>query len=298
VKNWKKNLGGHLTTCLFILLGNALLAFLVAAFVIPHDIIMGGTTGIGIVLEGIVPLDTATLVLIMNVFLLLVGWVVLGRKFFITTVASSILYPVLLGLIQKIPGIENLTDNPLLAALYAGILMGIALGLVMRVGSSTGGMDVTALVLSKWFHLPVSIFVYLSDFIVIGGQALFATPEQLLFGILVLVLETLALEQVMVFGKAQLQVFVVSKKYEEIRQRLLNDLEAGVTMTMIETGRLETPQKGVMCVIPTRKLYQANELIHAEDPHAFITITKIKEVRGRGFTLERLHLDAGKGNES
>ena len=268
-----------LVTTLCMLAGNALLAFLVAAFIIPHDIIMGGTTGIGIVLNRLIPgLDVSLLILILNLLLLVLGLVVLGKKFFLTTVASSVLYP--------------LTADPVLAAIFAGVLMGVALGLVMRVGSSTGGMDILNLVMAHWLHLPVALFVYLGDIVIVGGQALFSSSEQILLGILVLVLETIILDKAMILGKAQIQIFVVSEQYEEIRRMLLNEIEAGVTMTMIETGRLEREQKGVLCVIPQRKLYNATHRIQDIDPMAFITITQINEVRGRGFTVARNEISA------
>ena len=288
MKENKKDIRTHIETTACILLGNALLAFLVAAFVIPHDIIMGGTTGIAIVINKLVPqTDTAVLVLIQNVILLMIGRIVLGRKFFLTTVASSLLYPAFLAVFQRIKGIDALTDDPLLASLFAGVLMGLALGLVMRVGSSTGGMDVVNLVCHKWTHVPVSILVWITDFIVVGGQAIFTKPEKTLLGIVVLVLETLVLEQVMIFGKSQTQLFIISEKYNDIRKGLLRELNLGVTMSYIQTGYLKEQQQGVLCVIPSRKLYDTTELVYSIDPTAFITITKIKEVRGRGFTQER-----------
>ena len=282
-----KKSGRTAITVASIIIGNALLAFLVAAFIIPHDIIMGGTTGIGIVLGKVLHFDTAVFILALNVILLIVGLIALGKKFFLSTIASSLLYPAFLELFQRIPGIDRLTDDPLLAAIFAGVLMGISLGLVMRVGSSTGGMDVVNLVMNKFFHRPVSLYVYLTDFIVIGGQAIFAKPQDTLLGLLVLALETLALDKVMIVGKSQMQIFVISSKYEEIRTLLLTKLEAGVTMTMIETGCFGEVGKGVLCVIPQRKLYAATELINSVDPNAFTTVTKINEVRGRGFTKER-----------
>lgn len=287
----RKNVLGTLQTCLFILLGNGILAFLVAAFAIPHDIIMGGTTGIGIVLGKWLHVDTAAIVLILNIILLIFGGIVLGRKFFLTTVASSLLYPIFLGLMQRIPWITSMTDNTLLASIFAGGLMGIALGLVMRIGSSTGGLDVVDLVMNKWFHIPISVCVYISDFVVIGGQAIFSRPEQILYAIIVLALESFALNQVMIFGQSQIQIFAISDKFEEIRRKILSELEAGVTMVNIETGCLGNRQQGIMCVIPPRKLYAAKELIHSVDPDAFITVTQIKEVRGRGFTLDRRPYD-------
>ncbi len=277
--------------CVCVLLGNALLAFLVAAFVLPHDIIMGGTTGIGIVLSKVTGKDTALFVLLLNVALLLFGWAVLGRKFFLSTVASSVLYPVFLGLFQRIPGIDRLTENNLLAAIFTGCLLGVSLGLVMRVGSSTGGMDVINLVFHKWFHFPIAVLVWASDLLVIGLQAIFAKPESTLLGILVLMLEAIVLDQVMLLGQSQLQVFVVSDRFETIREQLLYQMDLGVTMSLIETGHLEKEQKGVLCVVHPRQLYAVTSCIRDVDPQAFITITKIKEVRGKGFTLERIAVE-------
>lgn len=279
-----------LNTALFVLLGNALLAFIVAAFIIPHNIIMGGITGIAIVIGKYFAVDTALLVLIINSFILVLGLLIIGKKLFFTSVVSTVLYPLLLSLFQKIPGIDSLTDDRLLASLFAGVLMGLALGLVMRVGSSTGGTDITSLILAKLTHKSVAVFVYISDIIIVGAQAIVSDSESIMMGIVVLVLESLMLEQTIVFGKSQLQLNVISPKYNEIRKRFLTELKAGVTMHYIQTGLLSENAKSVVCVIPSRKLYRANEIVKELDPNAFVTVTKIKEVQGRGFTTEQLLL--------
>lgn len=260
--------------CSAILAGNILLGFAVAAFILPSGVIMGGATGVGIVLARFIPLDTATIVLCVNLMALALGWAVLGWRFVVATIASSLLYPILLGAAQRIPGIDQLTADPLLAALLGGGLVGIAVGLVMRVGSSTGGTDVVNLVLHKWTHIPVSAAVYLTDIVIMGAQALFSDPEQILYGVVLLVVETIALDRVMLLGQSQTQLFVVSSQYEKLRQKCLTELQAGTTMVYIETGRTRTLQRGVLCVIPPRKLYAAQALIQSVDPHAFLTITQ------------------------
>ena len=278
--------------CSAILAGNILLGFAVAAFILPSGVIMGGATGVGIVLARFIPLDTATIVLCVNLMALALGWAVLGWRFVVATIASSLLYPILLGAAQRIPGIDQLTADPLLAALLGGGLVGIAVGLVMRVGSSTGGTDVVNLVLHKWTHIPVSAAVYLTDIVIMGAQALFSDPEQILYGVVLLVVETIALDRVMLLGQSQIQLFVVSSQYEKLRQKCLTELQAGTTMVYIETGRTRTLQRGVLCVIPPRKLYAAQALIQSVDPHAFLTITQIKEVRGQGFSSERIYVES------
>ncbi len=278
--------------CSAILAGNILLGFAVAAFILPSGVIMGGATGVGIVLARFIPLDTATIVLCVNLMALALGWAVLGWRFVVATIASSLLYPIFLGAAQRIPGIDQLTADPLLAALLGGGLVGIAVGLVMRVGSSTGGTDVVNLVLHKWTHIPVSAAVYLTDIVIMVAQALFSDPEQILYGVVLLVVETIALDRVMLLGQSQIQLFVVSSQYEKLRQKCLTELQAGTTMVYIETGRTRTLQRGVLCVIPPRKLYAAQALIQSVDPHAFLTITQIKEVRGQGFSSERIYVES------
>lgn len=273
---------------LAIAAGNALLAFLVTAFAIPHSIIMSGTTGIALAIGKLTHLeDISRVVLTMNVILLLFGRAVLGREFFFSTVASSLLYPMFLALMRRIPGIDTLTDDPLLAVLYTGALLGVSLGLVMRVGASTGGTDVVNLVMQKWTRWPLSVCVWITDILILLAQAAFSGGGAILYGIAVVALETLVLDRVMILGKSQIQLLVITDQFETIRAKLLSELQAGVTMLMIETGYMGQRKKGVLCVIPPRKLFSAKEMIYRADPSAFLTITQIREVNGQGFNMDR-----------
>ena len=101
--------------------------------------------------------------------------------------------------------------------------------------------------------------------------------------------EMIVLNRVMVMGKSQMQLFIISESYEEIRRKMLRKLDAGVTMVHIETGYEKEKSQGVLCIVPDRKLFSVKEMVHEVDPKAFITISKINEVRGRGFTMERLY---------
>lgn len=277
-----------MNTVFGVLIGNAILAFTVAAFIVPHGVIMGGATGIGLTIAHYVPIDLSVIIFIVNSILFVLGAAVLGKKFAIATIASTFIYPTFLSIMQKIPGIDGLTDNLMLATLYAGALLGVGIGLIVRVGSSTGGTDILALVFNKWFHIPMAGLLYVIDFLVLGGQVLFSDTEQIMYGILMLVLETTILNKVMLLGQSQIQLFIISEEYEHIREKMLKELDAGVTMVHIETGYGQENRKGVLCVIPNRKLYSVKELVQSVDPKAFITITQINEVRGRGFTMERV----------
>lgn len=284
----KSSLKKHVNTVFGVLVGNAILAFTVVAFIVPHGVIMGGATGIGLTIAHYVPVDLSIIIFIVNSILFVLGATVLGKKFAVATIASTFIYPTFLSIVQKIPGIDGLTDNLMLATLYAGALLGIGIGLIVRVGSSTGGTDIVALVLNKWFHIPVAGLLYVIDFLVLGGQVFFSDTEQIMYGVLMLVLETAILNKVMLLGQSQIQLFIISEEYEHIREKMLKELDAGVTMVHVETGYGQENQKGVLCIIPNRKLYSVKELVQSIDPKAFITITQINEVRGRGFSMERV----------
>lgn len=284
----QKNWGKTYITLAGVLLGNIILAVAVAAFIVPNGIVMGGATGIALTITHYIPISLSAVVLCVNVVLFLSGAFILGKKFAVTTIVSTFLYPLCLSIVQKIPGIATLTDNQLLSALYAGALMGIGIGIIVRVGASTGGTDIIALILNKVAHLPVAPLLYVIDFVVLASQIIFSNPEQVMYGILNLVLTTVLLNKVMLLGTSQIQLFIISEKYEEIRDDLLSKLDLGTTMIYIENGYRREEQKGVMCIIPHRKLYATKEMIHSIDPYAFITITQINEVRGQGFTSERI----------
>ncbi len=292
--NWKK----FLNMAVGVLLGNAILAFTVAAFIVPHGIIMGGATGIGLTINHYLPINLSIIIFVVNGVLFLLGAFVLGKEFALATIASTFIYPTFLSVVQAIPGIDSLTDNIMLATLYGGALLGIGIGLIVRVGSSTGGTDILALVFNKWFHIPVAGLLYVVDFLVLGFQMFFSDTEQIMYGILNLVLTTMILNKVMVFGQAQIQLFIISDKYEEIREKMLKNMDAGVTMLHIETGYGQENKKGVLCVIPNRKLYSVKELVQGVDEKAFITITQINEVRGRGFTMDRIGYEESKDHTS
>lgn len=280
-----------LKTSLGVLIGNIVIAFSVAAFVVPHGILMGGSTGIGLTITHYFPIELSMIIFLINMTLFLIGTCTLGKKFALTTIASTIIYPAMLAVIQKIPGITELTDNILLATIYSGILTGIGIGLVVRQGASTGGTDIVALVAGKYLHYPVAVLMYVVDFIVIGMQVMFSTSEQILYGILGLVLLSVAMDKVVIFGQSQIQLMIISDKYEEIRERLLMDMDLGATMLFIEKGYSKERKQGVMCVLSHRKLHDAKAMIAKVDDKAFITITQVQEVRGRGFTLEKVHYE-------
>ena len=143
-----------LKTLPWILLGNTVYALGIVMFVLPSGLITGGTTGLALTAEHFLHIPVSVFVFLMNLCMFLLGAAVLGMKFALTTLVSSFYYPIILGILQKIPALSDLTREPMLAAVFGGLMIGFGIGSVIRVGASTGGMDIPPLILKKKFGFP------------------------------------------------------------------------------------------------------------------------------------------------
>ena len=274
-----------------MLLGNFAVAAAVIIFIAPQGIILGGSTGIALALTHYISFPLSATVFVINMLFFVTGLICLGKKFALTTIANSILYPLAMSLLEQLPiAGKPVTDNIMLAAVFGGVLMGGGIGLLLRAGGSSGGTDIPALILNKHFHLNVSVLLYVIDGLVLCSQAFFSNIEQILYGIFVLALFTMTMNRIMLMGKSQIQLFIISDESETIRQQILAE-DAGATMFYVEKAFTGRQGKCIMCVIPRRKLYPITQLISATDPDAFFTISEVNEVRGAGFSFAKHYLD-------
>lgn len=274
---------------LLILSGNLIYALAVAMFILPCNLITGGTTGLALVLNRQFHVPVSGFVLVFNVVMFIIGAFVLGKKFALTTLISTFFYPVILEALQHINGLSDFTSNPLLAAIFAGLMIGAAIGIVIRAGASTGGMDIPPLVLNKKLGWPVSAALYVLDFLVLLFQMLFSGKEQVLYGILLVLIYTVTLDKVLLMGDSKTQVKIVSKKYKEITSMIIHELDRGATLLEAETGFYRSGTKVVLTVISNRELPRLNQMVSNTDPKAFMIINQVNEVKGRGFTLDKVH---------
>ena len=183
--------------------------------------------------------------------------------------------------------IQNLTTDPMLATICAGILIGIGIGVVIRAGASTGGVDIPPLIVNKKFGISVSTGLYVCDFVILIGQMLFRDREKILYGILLVVIYTFVMDKVLVSGKSQIEAKIISKKYEEINEAIQIKLDRGSTFIKSETGYRHDDTMIVMTVVSNREIARLNQVVLEIDPQAFIVINEAKEVMGRGFTLHK-----------
>ncbi len=275
---------------LLVLAGNTLYALGVALFLLPAGLITGGTTGLGLVAEHFFHVPLTAFVAVFNLAMFLVGLLVLGKVFALTTIISSFYYPFILEVIQRTIGEVRLTDDPLLATVLAGLMIGAGIGMVIRAGASTGGMDIPPLVLQKKLNIPVSLSLYVFDCGILLLQALFSNVEQVLYGLVLVLLYTLTLNKALMLGTGQMQLKVISSHYEEISRKIQQKMDRGVTLFTSAGGYAGQEGSTVLTVVDRRELPKVTELVSQVDPDAFMVVSQVNEVRGRGFTLPKRYM--------
>ena len=267
--------------------GNLLYALTIKLFVLPTGLVMGGTTGLGLTANYLTGVPISAFVLAFNMVMLLLGLCVLGRRFAATTLLSSFIYPLALEFWQRLLGDYVLTKDVMLCTLFAGLGVGVSLGLVIRAGASTGGMDIPPLILNRLFRVPISVCMYFFDVCILLSQGLFQSPEKLLYGVVLVMIYTMVLDKMLLMGTSRIEIKVVSEKSEEIRQAILQDLNRGVTLIQTESGYLRQNAQLVLSVLSSRELPKAEKLIHQIDPECFLMVSRISEVKGRGFSMQK-----------
>lgn len=270
-----------------VVVGNALYALAVKLFLLPAGLITGGTTGIALIANKMAGIPVSGFVLGFNILMLIVGFWILGRAFALTTLASTFLYPMFLSVFDLVFGDFILTDDLLLCTIFTGLGIGISLGLVIRAGASTGGMDIPPLVLRKLFRVSVSGSMYVFDVCILLAQAVFQPIDRLLYGILLVMIYTIVLDKMMLLGSTRTEIRVISKYTEEIRSAIINQLDRGVTLLDGQGGFEGKELQMIFSVISNRELPRMERLIHQIDPECFMTISRVSEVRGHGFSMKK-----------
>ena len=273
-----------------IIFGNALYSLAVALFLEPAGLITGGATGIALAIGRLTGLSVSGLLLFINLALLVWGWAVLGRAFALNTLASSVLSPAFLGLFEGLLAGRVLTEDIFLCTVFSGLGIGVALGLVIRSGASTGGLDIPPLVLNKWFKLPVSATMLTFDIAVLLMQAVFSPVQQVLYGVVMVLIHTIVMDKMLMLGASRTEVKIVSSQSDAICAAILAQLDRGVTILHGEGGYTREPSAVLLSIVSNRELPRLEKLAHSIDPTCFLIVSHVTEVSGRGFSLDKDYL--------
>ncbi len=276
-----------------VIFGSVLFALTVKVFMIPSDLVTAGATGVAMALHHVLGGSIARYILIFNIGALIAGLFIMGKSFVATTILSSLVYPVALDVFDRILGdCFILTDDILLNTIFAGIGVGVSLGIVLKAGSSTGGADIIPLAMNKYFHISVSIAMWLVDFVILIAQIPLHPINKILYGLILIIIYTIVLDKVMILGTTRTELKIVSKKYKEITQAIINYGDRGVTLMDCEGGYLHEQTQLVYSVISNRQLPMIERLIHSIDPECFMVVTRVNEVKGYGFTIPKDYKEA------
>ena len=270
-----------------IVCGNALYSLSVASFLEPAGLITGGATGIALAVGRLTGLSVSGFLLFFNLAMLAWGWLVLGRAFALNTLASSILSPIFLALWERLLAGRGLTDDIVLCTIFSGLGIGAALAIVIRAGASTGGMDIPPLVLQKWFRWPVSVTMMVFDVAIVLGQVPFSPLPQVLYGIVMILTHTIVMDKMLMMGESRTEVKLISSRSEELCEAILSQLDRGVTILNGAGGYTHEPAAVLLSVVSNRELPKLERLVHDIDPACFLIVSRVTEVSGRGFSLDK-----------
>ena len=210
----EKNKSKLIKQVLIIVFGLTIYAFGVALFVLPLDMIAAGTTGMALLAQRLWGIPISTFVGAFNILMFGLGWLELGKTFALTTLVATFYYPVMLDVAIAVVGDMVITTDPMLSAIFAGLLIGFSLGIVIKAGASTGGMDIPPLVLKKRLGIPVSATMYFFDAVILVAQMPFGDKERILYALIMVMIYTMVLDKVLMMGSKQIQVKIFSEKFE------------------------------------------------------------------------------------
>ena len=283
-----------------IVLGNVLYSFAIEAIVKPYNIVTGGMTGISIYIAKLTQFTDPNLLWIndwlddvylwiLTAVILVIGFIVLGKELALQSLASAIVYPICRAIFQ----IMNVStwlqfENPWIQILVAGGLIGVGLGLIIKVNASTGGMDTIGLVIHKYCKLfTVGAYLIMLDGLVMGIQLLTVPLENFIFGIALAFVYSFAIDKVVMMGKNKVELLIVSNKQEEVRNLITYEYDRTVTFLHSKTGYLNHEIDTILTIVDMRELNKLKDQIYDLDPGAFIIVNKVSEVSGRGFTSNK-----------
>lgn len=272
---------------LSVMLGSLIYALTLKLFLFPAELLTGGTTGIALVVNHFWNIPISVFVLVFNVLMLIIGWFVIGKAFAVTTLASTFCFPIMLECVERLLGDIVLTNDLLLCTIFSGLGVGISLGVVLRDGASTGGMDIPPLVLQKTLRIPVSVGMYFFDFMILLLQAVIRPMENILYGILLVMIYTIVLDKMLLLGSTRTELKIVSSKSKELCEAIQTQIDRGVTLLNGEGGYLHEEMQLVLSIISNRELIKVEKLVHEIDPECFMIVSRVSEVKGRGFSMKK-----------
>ncbi len=279
-KPWKR----HGLDAAFIAAGCAVTGLAYALFLIPHHLVSGGVSGIAIMVNAFSGFPVGVLIMALNVPVFLLGLRTMGKKYVLGSLAGMIVSSVLIDVFSRGLKLGPATQNPILASIYGGVLLGLGLGLVFRAGASTGGSDIIGMVLSKFTGMSIGFGIMITDFLVISASALaFHSLEAPLYGYLVLFISAKVIDLVLEGWNYAKLVIITSTETARIQDFILNTLDRSGTALRGRSLYLGREGEVILTVVHRKQLADLRRFVREVDPKAFVIVNDTYDVLGKGF---------------
>ena len=250
-------------------------------FLLPNNIAPGGLSGVAMVLNYIFHWPVGMTSLIMNIPLFLVGYKTMGRVFVVRSLIATVLFSAAIDMLPLAP----MSTDPLLGTLYGGLLLGVGLGFILRGGATTGGTDMAARMVHKYLpFLSVGMFLFLIDCIVVVAAWIFIGSSEALYALICIFISGKAVDMVMLGLSSNKACFVMTGEWERVSQRLMTEMDRGVTQLSARGAYSGAERPVVLCVLPPQEVSRLKAIVRQEDEKAFMFITEAHEALGEGFS--------------
>ena len=265
----------HMLKNLIVIVGSFVIAFAFNAFLVPHEILSSGISGIAILLGIITPFDTGILNFIMNVPLLILGYYKLGKEITLNTLVCVLSLSIFLYVIPA----EPISNNILLSAIFGGAIGGLGIGLIMKYSGTSGGMDIIAIIISRISNFSVGLLLTGMNSVIVLVSGTVFNWEIALYTLLSIYLTGKAIDTIYT-NHEKLTMQIITTAAEPIRQELLVSIYRGVTVTEGYGGYTLEKKHILMMVVTRYEMLQIKQIIHKHDEKAFINIFETVEVVG------------------
>ena len=276
----KSNFLRNLKEFTVITFGAALAAASIFFFMLPSKVAVGSASGLAMVLANFVSLPVSAINLIINVVLLLAGFLLVGREFGAKTVYTTIMIPVFIGVLEFIfPHYESLTKDPLLDVICHIILVGLGMAILFLQNASSGGLDIVAKIINKYFKIDLGKAVSFSGMAVALSSVFCYDTKTVVMSLLATYFGGIIVDN-FIFGlNVKRRVCIISASLDEIVNYILHDLHSGATLNDIVGAYDNTERKEIIAIVDKQEYRKLMEFVRKTDPKAFVTVYSVNEIR-------------------
>lgn len=264
----------------YVLIGAFFVAIAFNVFLLPNEIASGGVAGVSTITKSLFNWEPSIVQWALNIPLFIAGIIILGKNFGAKSLVGTVVLPFYVFLTKDV---QPATEEPLLAAIFGGMIVGIGIGIVFRGKASTGGIDLAAQILHKYTGLPLGVCLAMFDGLIVLTASLVFSLEQGLYAIIALFVTSRTIDFVQVGLNTSKNIMVITNQPEQVRRILLNDIDRGVTIFNGSGGYTDEDRKVLMCVVHQNEFSKTTRAVKLIDPNAFVVAMNATEVLGEGF---------------